>query len=598
MNKEKKSFNLSCVNINNKRGITLIALVITIIVLLILAGISIAMLSGENSILKNAQEAKKETIAASEDEKVKIAIAGAYDSNGNFDSVKLKNQLDAFGITNSEVSGDIIVKTSDGKQMIVSKETGTMNEITTDEDKVKLAVSNATDANGNFNSDKFKEELEKLGVTAGTNEIPVQTVGKDSIVATSDGKVTVKYEDGTTREVGKTSNTATLDAGWTKTDELNAKNIWYSYNGQIVNMPKLKGNMIGVKYTTTTGNKWANAVTSDGSMWVWIPRYAYRIVNGYHQSTAGTVEIIFLDTSNNPLNAADKGKTIVTDPSQVTYSGSTQNQFLVHPAFTNNVNYGGGFGEISGFWFAKYETSEASGKYKSVAGVTSLRNTSIGDFYKNARKQTYGEAAGSDGSFAQSHLIKNSEWGAVAFLTKSNAGTPNVAVAKNALEGYFTGGSNGNKTAVYTTNVTQSTTQNAYGVYDMNGGAWEYVASYVDNKHGNIATYGGDMATNRTSNKFYTVYKSTNTTGSTDVSYEASDYQLNKGMLGDAVYETSTTASGSTSWWSAHSEFPYREWPFFVRGGQCLNDDPGVFAVSWTAGGVSSNCTCRVALVP
>ena len=280
----------------------MIALVITIIVLLILAGISIAMLSGDNSILKNAQKAKTETIKASEDEKIKIALAGAYSSSGNFDSSIFEQELTRLGVEFNSFDDTIIVKTADGKQMIVSKTNGNMNEITTDEDKVQLAISNATDANGNFNSDKFKEELEKLGVTAGTSEIPVQTVGKDTITATTNGTVTVKYEDGTTREVGKTSNTATLDTGWTKTDELNSKNAWYSYNGKTVNMPKLKGNMIGVKYSTTSGNRWANAVTSDGSMWVWIPRYAYRIASGYHQSTAGTVEIIFLDTQNNPLN--------------------------------------------------------------------------------------------------------------------------------------------------------------------------------------------------------------------------------------------------------------------------------------------------------
>ncbi len=50
------------------RGITLIALVITIIVLLILAGVSIAMLTGENGILTQAQRAKKETEQSKEDE--------------------------------------------------------------------------------------------------------------------------------------------------------------------------------------------------------------------------------------------------------------------------------------------------------------------------------------------------------------------------------------------------------------------------------------------------------------------------------------------------------------------------------------------------
>ena len=46
---------------SENRGITLIALVITIIVLLILAGVSIAMLTGENGILTQAQKAKEET---------------------------------------------------------------------------------------------------------------------------------------------------------------------------------------------------------------------------------------------------------------------------------------------------------------------------------------------------------------------------------------------------------------------------------------------------------------------------------------------------------------------------------------------------------
>ena len=47
----------------NERGITLIALVVTIVVLLILAAVSISMLTGENGIIKKASETKEETIA-------------------------------------------------------------------------------------------------------------------------------------------------------------------------------------------------------------------------------------------------------------------------------------------------------------------------------------------------------------------------------------------------------------------------------------------------------------------------------------------------------------------------------------------------------
>ena len=54
--------------LKDRKGITLIALVITIIVLLILAGVSIAMLSGDNGILTNTGNAKKETIEGEEKE--------------------------------------------------------------------------------------------------------------------------------------------------------------------------------------------------------------------------------------------------------------------------------------------------------------------------------------------------------------------------------------------------------------------------------------------------------------------------------------------------------------------------------------------------
>ena len=64
--------------LKNNRGITLIALVITIIVLLILAGVSIAMLTGENGILNQATDARDDTKAAEIREKVELAVQAAY----------------------------------------------------------------------------------------------------------------------------------------------------------------------------------------------------------------------------------------------------------------------------------------------------------------------------------------------------------------------------------------------------------------------------------------------------------------------------------------------------------------------------------------
>ena len=82
--KEKR---LSILLKNSKKGITLIALVITIIVLLILAGVSIAMLTGENGILSKAIEAKDKTQKADVIERAQIDLL-EYQMTGNGDITK------------------------------------------------------------------------------------------------------------------------------------------------------------------------------------------------------------------------------------------------------------------------------------------------------------------------------------------------------------------------------------------------------------------------------------------------------------------------------------------------------------------------------
>ena len=71
----------------NQKGITLIALVITIIVLLILAGVSIAMLSGENGILNKASEAKEASATGTLDEACKIAVGNIISENLSWPTV-------------------------------------------------------------------------------------------------------------------------------------------------------------------------------------------------------------------------------------------------------------------------------------------------------------------------------------------------------------------------------------------------------------------------------------------------------------------------------------------------------------------------------
>lgn len=79
----------------NNRGITLIALVITIIVLLILAAVSISMLTGENGILTQAQRAKEKTEAAASEEELNLSLLDEYISkytgDNNLDFIKVLN---------------------------------------------------------------------------------------------------------------------------------------------------------------------------------------------------------------------------------------------------------------------------------------------------------------------------------------------------------------------------------------------------------------------------------------------------------------------------------------------------------------------------
>ena len=121
-----------------QNGITLIALVITIIVLLILAAVSIATLTGENGILTKANDAKEETGKATAEEKVEVEVLGSYDNNGNISIEKLNENLkNVTGLTSGlpieflpatvEVDGYLITILEDGN-VVLGKADGSYNE--------------------------------------------------------------------------------------------------------------------------------------------------------------------------------------------------------------------------------------------------------------------------------------------------------------------------------------------------------------------------------------------------------------------------------------------------------------------------------------
>ena len=109
------------------KGITLIALVITIVVLLILAGVSIAMLTGNNGIVTKAGETRKNTNMATVKEKVQLEVTGSFDNTGVFSKTifkdNLKKNLKLIDSDIVENEDEIIIKI-DGYDVAVNGTTG------------------------------------------------------------------------------------------------------------------------------------------------------------------------------------------------------------------------------------------------------------------------------------------------------------------------------------------------------------------------------------------------------------------------------------------------------------------------------------------
>ncbi len=512
--------------LKKKAGITLIALVLTIIVLLILAGVSIATLTGENGILTRASKATDETRAASVEEAVNLWKID-YESN-NYGSSTTTQDI-------KELVEDLVEQkllTENEKDEILgnaSKDIEASYQIKIGERTIKFA-------NENWDGEKkVNAPVLKSGMT------PV-------------------YWDDSGNEIKKG------DEGFDESQ-------WYEYKAA-------EGEGDNNK------SRWANAKTEDDSYWVWIPRYEYKLTPKGESETAGKIEVKFIPTT---VTEAD-----------------TEN-YRVHPAFkngrSNNYKNGEWDSEISGIWVAKYEmgleewneeeskwkateltgkTNETDnvgdlaieeGKRRAVSkpGISSWRFISIGKSYDNSYNYDRSK---------ESHLMKNSEWGAVAYLTHSQYGRNGKEITIHD-KNFYTGGAE--EANSITTNKLQSTTGNESGIYDISGGAWERVAGYITNGNPNLKTYGSTTVSFTlvaTFTKDTEGYKTLNTKYSTVYPFDTSDTQQKNGEAysnastsesnygyGDAILETSTGHTGSTGWFGDYSCFAVTSTPFFIRGG-------------------------------
>lgn len=186
----------------------------------------------------------------------------------------------------------------------------------------------------------------------------------------------------------------------------------------------------------------------------------------------------------------------------------------------------------------------------------------INEQYQLAKKSKFGEEVD-----IKSHMAKNSEWGATAYLAHSKYGTNGQEIEKNTNSDYYTGGSN-NKAIIYTNNKMQTTTGNATGVYDMNSNICQYLSSYVNIKGSSrIAEFGGTLSGDlygandterKTSTEYKMVYESSGV--------RATDYEMTKKNKGDTIYEVSNNYNNDNgSWFWNRAYFPDVGSPFFCR---------------------------------
>lgn len=354
---------------------------------------------------------------------------------------------------------------------------------------------------------------------------------------------------------------------------------WENNDWVEVNSPDTDTSWYDYKKMSDAGSgEWANAKTSDGSYWVWIPRFAYKISNE-------KVEVIFLQ---NNANKDENSKEIPSD-------------FTVHPAFTNKVSEGGWDTEISGFWVSKFEAAKDDSGLVFSPNAYSYNNITVGDAYALCKELAY------ENSFP--HLIKTSEWGAVAYLAVSPYGRYGVEVSANLTKATLadgkttsvTAGGNGvdglaaSEQEALVKNASQSTTGNVYGVYDMAGGLWERVAAYINNGNGNLLLNGKAIIEDgdpNSSNRYKTVYAY----NKADDTNEA-NYDLNKAFKGDAMFETSS-GIGKKSWFGDESSFMFGNAVFLHRGGSTINDPGvGIFTFSNTPGMPGNPLGFRCAII-
>ena len=369
---------------------------------------------------------------------------------------------------------------------------------------------------------------------------------------------------------------------------------WYKYED------KKWANAVILSDNTQTYNN-GDTIPEDNieSYFVWIPKYSYQIFNlgetdGYTEGKPETSNAQEIQIKFGTTNTSDNNENECTTPMTSGASGNCKvGDYMTSPAFISM--------ETNGLWVAKFETTGSTTNITVKPNQTSLRNLNVKTMFETA----YNYKRDND-----SHMMKNTEWGAVAYLSHSKYGiNTEVRINNNSsmLTGYaatdssdqskFPGtyGTDASVTLPYNTSAgyKASTTGNITGIYDMSGGANEYMASLRSETYGSS---GFDATTLKTYNsKYYDEYNS------------SSDWPTySKRILGDATgemgpfyyYQDGDNKNRiHNSWYADNSYFVNSSSPWFFQGGLYNNGVlAGQFYFSHYTGGALSYIGLRLVL--
>jgi len=349
---------------------------------------------------------------------------------------------------------------------------------------------------------------------------------------------------------------------WVKADKYGAYNEWYDYGNQ----KWANAVMVTSSKRDTYMNADVGTVVPEADIlayFVWIPRYKYKLFNATYASgtSAQLIEVTF---ENGTSTTGTVTCTYASNGAETCQNKSNGNWYT-HPAFTM-INASGNKTEYKGIWVGKFETSGSTAAPRVKPGVSALRSIDVDNMYSTGlifRSTDYITSNGINQS--DSHMMKNIEWGAVAYLKQSNYGLGITDIGINSNGSYLTGGGTGTS---YKTNTGQSTTGNIYGVYDMSGGSFEFVMGNYNKSAGY-----SDFNVSGIPAEHIDIYSGSSVSAS---------------HLGDATGETA-------GWYNDSAKFVNSTSPWFFRGGFYNNGgDAGVFF--FYSGTPGANVVFRVVL--